>query len=307
MPNTLAHVGVQSLLTRSVLRDADPRWIYLGCIIPDVPWMLQRVVKMAIPGIDPYTLRAYAIAQASLFGCLILCAALVLITRQSGKIYLILGLNAFLHLVLDACQIKWANGVHFLAPFSWEMTNWGFFWPESLLNYVLTGLGLVYILWQWRRNPPQKQRLTPFTARSLIWSSILIVAYFLSPLLFVRGPEAADNHYLDTLRTRENRQEHYVEIDRARYVNTPQGDVLRGWIGEDLRATGLDLNPPATVSVRGTFVTTRELHVSEHHVHLAWFRDGASYLGLALIVISWIMAWMRSPFARPDTSDQPTL
>ena len=69
MPNTLAHLGVQGIATRSVLRDADLKWIYLGCIIPDVSWIIQRLVRYVIPNIDLYDLRLYAIVQASLLFC----------------------------------------------------------------------------------------------------------------------------------------------------------------------------------------------------------------------------------------------
>ena len=50
--------------------------------------------------------------------------------------------NAALHLVLDALQTKWGSGVHFFAPVSWTSTNWGLFWPESIVTYGLTTLGV---------------------------------------------------------------------------------------------------------------------------------------------------------------------
>ena len=75
MPNTLAHVGAQGMATHEVPRDADHRWMYLGCVIPDLPWILQRILLVAVPGIDPYALRAYLVVQASFFGYLLACAA----------------------------------------------------------------------------------------------------------------------------------------------------------------------------------------------------------------------------------------
>ena len=71
MPNTLAHIGLQGLATRKLLRDADLKWIYLSCIIPDVPWIIQRLVRYVIPNIDLYDLRLYAIVQASFLFCLL--------------------------------------------------------------------------------------------------------------------------------------------------------------------------------------------------------------------------------------------
>ena len=63
------------MATHEVLRDADPRWMYLGCVIPDLPRFLQRILLVAVPGIDPYALRAYLVVQASFFGYLLACAA----------------------------------------------------------------------------------------------------------------------------------------------------------------------------------------------------------------------------------------
>lgn len=127
MPNTLAHVGAQGMATHEVLRDADPRWMYLGCVIPDLPWILQRILLVAVPGVDPYAPQAYLVVQASLFGGLLVCTAAALLTDRFWQTCVILGGNAALHLVLDALQTKWGSGVHFFAPVSWTSTNWGLF------------------------------------------------------------------------------------------------------------------------------------------------------------------------------------
>jgi hypothetical protein len=60
-------VGLQALATWAVAPATDLKWIYLGCVVPDLPWMLQRIGQwllqaLAPPGagaplIDPYTLQ----------------------------------------------------------------------------------------------------------------------------------------------------------------------------------------------------------------------------------------------------------
>ena len=55
MPNTLAHLCVQGIATRSLIKDADLKWIYTGCVIPDVPWILQRVIRSAFVNVTPMT------------------------------------------------------------------------------------------------------------------------------------------------------------------------------------------------------------------------------------------------------------
>lgn len=298
MPNILAHAGVQGILTRTGFRDADPKWIYLGCVIPDVPWILQRVVRMAVPSIDLYSLRAYVIVQASLLSCLLLCGAVALLARRFWEMGALLGLNALLHLLLDACKIKWASGVHLLAPFSWKLASWGFFWPESLISYGLTGGGLLYVIGYWRLSLKKGLGFGQLSASRVVGSVVLIGVYFVLPFLLLPGPEAADNHYIKTLGMSQNRTGHYVECDRAHYFSTPEGKSLECWNLEPMSVEGLTLHPPATVSVRGVFIAENKVHVLDSHVHHDWFRDNASYLGLALIAILWIGALAKQWFGR---------
>jgi len=51
MPNTLAHIAIQAPLTRLGMKEAPLQWIAVGCIIPDIPWIVQRIFTY-LPGID---------------------------------------------------------------------------------------------------------------------------------------------------------------------------------------------------------------------------------------------------------------
>lgn len=293
MPNTLAHVGGQGAVTRLIVRNADPKWIYLGCVIPDVPWILQRIIWFVVPDIDPHILRSYLIVQASLFSCLVLSVAIALLSRQFGKTNLILGLNAFLHLLLDALQTKWASGVHFLAPFSWRMSNWDLFWPESWVTYVLTGFGLVFMVW-YRKESLQKGFLVQRNVKRIVGACILLATYFVLPLLFLQEPVEANNHYIETYSVSEDREGRYVEFDRARYLSTLEGDSLANWDSGQLAVEGIELQSAATVSVRGVYTDDNEVRAIEHHIHSDWFRDGASYLGLGLVFAVWVVALVKN-------------
>ena len=57
MPNTLAHMGVARLTSLALFRDADAKWIYIGCVIPDIPWIIQRLVASILPGTNLLDLR----------------------------------------------------------------------------------------------------------------------------------------------------------------------------------------------------------------------------------------------------------
>lgn len=115
MPNTLAHIGIQGIATRSIIKDADYKWILIGCIIPDVPWILQRIVSVVF-NVDLYALRLYATVQSSFFFCIILSLVLATFSKQYWRVFIILSTNSFFHLILDSLQTKWANGVHLFAP-----------------------------------------------------------------------------------------------------------------------------------------------------------------------------------------------
>lgn len=300
MPNTLAHLGVQGLTTRFLLKDADYKWIYLGCIIPDLPWILQRVVKSAYPGIDPYDLRLYVVIQSSFCFCLLLSLAFAALSVNYWKTFSIICFNSFLHLLLDACQTKWANGVHFLAPFNWHLTNFGFFWPESLPTYILTIFGIGYIVWNWRRATAIPINITWRPAIRLSVFLALIVAFFTFPLLLIDGPYGADNHFVKTLRTHQERPGRHIELDRNFYIFHPSGNTIRTFTGEELSVDGMRLDYSATVSVKGSFVTKDQIHVSQYHVHSNWFRNFSSYLGLFLVSILFSYALVRQVFMKSD-------
>lgn len=286
MPNTLAHLGVQALTTRALVRGADLRWIAAGAVIPDVPWIVQRVVRTVAPAIDPFEVRLYAIAQASLAVSLLLCGALAILAARPRRAFGLLSLNAVLHLLLDAAQTKWANGVHLWAPASWELWNLGWFWPESLPTYVLTAGGLVIVAagwWRgWSTGPALRWRRT-----GVLPALLLGLSYLTVPLAFRGAVERADNHHVATLR-REHRAGLDVEFDRSRYLAGDGGGRLVTLSGERLVVRPRLLPRDATVSVRGTFADDSTLAVREFHDHSGWPRDGLTYLGLAIIVLVWI-------------------
>jgi membrane-bound metal-dependent hydrolase YbcI (DUF457 family) len=287
MPNTLAHLGAQALVSRRIIPEAEHKWIYLGCLIPDLPWIAQRSLRVLVPSIDLYDLRLYAIAQSSLAVSLLLAGAFAAISRAPRRILAILALNSTLHLLLDALQTKWGSGVHLFAPFSWRLWNLGLFWPESVPTYALTGLGLVYVLWTARRPSP---RATGFAFRSaprIALAGSLLILYLVLPLALAPAVERSDSHFVQTLRNGEARAGREVEFDRDLYTYHEQRAVLRTFAGERLKVRGSDLQQTARVSVRAVFVDANTVRLYELHLHRVLIRDLASFLGLALVASVW--------------------
>ena len=146
MPNTLAHLGVQALVGRAVLPSIPMGWVWLGCILPDMPWIGQRAVQMLATDVSAFDLRLWAIGQSSLFFCLVGAAGFACLSRRLVPVCGTLALGCFLHLLMDAIQTKWGNGVILAAPWNWSMVNAGLYWPEDWPTLALTALGGVGVL-----------------------------------------------------------------------------------------------------------------------------------------------------------------
>ncbi|MEE8105570.1 MAG: hypothetical protein V3T86_08565 [Planctomycetota bacterium] len=297
MPNALAHFGVQGLVSRGLWREGDARWIYLGCILPDVAWVLHRITRATLAGsVDLLDLRLYAMIQASLLFSVVLAAACAALTSQARRVFILLLFNCTLHLLLDACQTKWGNGVHLFAPYSWELTNFGFFWPDSWPTYVLTIGGLAIIAWEFRRPRGLLVPMRP-TGKRLAASALLVALYLVAPVYFFEPAELSDSHSIRTLRRTAHRMPRSVAFDRNEYVHTDQGTFLRAWNGEVLQlhfdlyeSTALpDHN--AEVSLWGWFWGTSSVKVHGLHVHTGPSRDWPTYVGFLLLLVIWVRSF----------------
>lgn len=289
MPNTLVHLGIQSVSTKALFREADFKWIAVGCIIPDVPWIIQRIILAAQIGINPLDLRQYVIVQASLFSCLILCGVIALLTAAPARIFLILAGNSILHLLLDAVQIKWANGVHFFAPFRWQSTGFGLVWPEHGITYAFTAAGFAALVYfgarEWKNNIVLTLERSKYAA-----AAVLLAVYIVLPVWLRFGPDQADNHYVTTLRNVEARPGQYLELDRSLYRSSD--NTVEIFSGERIRVTGDSPPKDAVLSVQGRFTDPNTIHISAFHVHRP-VRDVSSQMALAGILLIWLMALVK--------------
>ncbi len=288
MPNTLAHFGIQALGSRLIFRHASCKWIALGCILPDIPWVCQRFLSPLLPDELLLGLRLYTMIQASLCFSLVLAAALTLLLGRGTGAFLVLAGNVLAHLFLDALQIKWANGVHFLAPLSWNLSGFGLFWPESWPTYLLTSLGLLafvaclVIRKTYRTSVPHAVR----SPGRLGFAMLLLLVYLALPLVLLAGPLQQNCHYTGTLREREKRPGRYIEIDRGIFSPQPAGSI-RIFTGERLKLQGRLPAEATILSLQGAFTSQDTIQVSRYHVH-SRLRDLASLAGLAATFILWL-------------------
>jgi hypothetical protein len=296
MPNTLAHMGAQALVTRGLIARADLGWIWLGCLLPDLPWILQRVVRALPLPVPPIDLRLYATVQSSLLFSLAAAAGFALLARRPARVFVILALGCLLHLLLDATETKWANGVLLFAPLDWHLLNFGFYWPEDWPIRALSILGLGYFAWALVRVGPSALDLHRPPVRRGLAALALFAAYALGPLPLMPAAEAADLHFAGTLRDVAARAGREVEFDRARIRHGEDGLArLSVWTGETLDLAGLPVPASAgTVSVRGRFLGPGLVEVAELHLHRGPRRDMLTVLGLLLMLAWWASGVTRS-------------
>lgn len=276
LPNTLCHIGIQVPLSGLVLRKSQLVLVLIACIIPDLPWIaLKCLIPLEI--FDPYDLRLYCTAQASLFFCLFCSAALACCTAESGKVFMILGSNCLAHLILDSLEIKWGNGVNFIAPYSWTMQHLDRAWPEHPVILGLTLVGLAVLIGNWKSSIRCGSPLCKPGRAKAAGGLLLLACYVLGPILFLPQLEAADTYSIHTLRLKEERPGKPIAFDRAHYFAESQ--TLRTFTGEHIAVVGSQPQTSGRVSFRGHFLTPTSFSSITHHYHRD-YRDIATFVGL---------------------------
>lgn len=283
MPNTLAHIGLQIPLTRLGIQKAPLQWIMMGCIIPDIPWIVQRIFTF-LPFVAPLNLRLYSVTQASLAYCLVLSLALAMLTSRSRQIFLILAGNSLFHLLLDATQNKWGNGANLMVPFSWKTTNFNLFWPEHLSSYIFAGLGFLLFFFLWPKAINNDLLLRKPGKTKVVCAISCLIFYFATPILMTNSAYNANIHYSKTLNDKHMRTGKQLEIDRARYNTTTQR--LECYMDKNLTITNLPTMESGVISIRGRFLDEKTIKLQDYHIHKT-FRDSASYAGLLLTLLLW--------------------
>ena len=303
MPDTLAHFGTQILISKAIIREADCKWIGLGCLLPDLPWIAQRAVQ-PFGVADPVTVRLYAVIQSSLLFSLLLAAAVSLQAEHSRRVFLLLALNCLLHLLLDPLEIKWGNGTMLFAPFSWQLTQFALFWPEDLPSLLLAAAGLFMFpiaVWQDRKRAI---RFISDWRRQLAGAAFLLWYLLLPPALF-SGPLRADSHYAATMRSRQ-RTGKLLELERRPFKSADQ--TLLAYSGETLHLSGSNLpEQDGLLSLQGRFVAQQSISVSAWHLH-SGRRDLRSQIGIFLLLAAWSVALRakRITICRPSVPVIPT-
>jgi hypothetical protein len=285
MPNTLAHIGVQGITTKSIFKFADLKWIYVGCIIPDFPWIIQKILR-ATKLFNLFDVGDYSTVLATFFFCIILSAAISLFSINYKRVFLILVFSSLFHLLLDPLQIKWGNGVHLFAPFSWNLLSFNLFWPESLPTYIMTSFGLIYFVFTYKKAKNEYSDLILPGMKKILLSVFLLIIYFTVPVFMLNLPEQNNNHFVETLRNYSSRTGKFIELDRVDYITHADDTFIRTFTNEEIKTSNLTFKNKGLISIKGKFLSPAEIYVEEYHIN-SKFRDDASILGISLTAILW--------------------
>jgi hypothetical protein len=298
MPSTLIHLGVQGFACRTLVRDIDLRFVYLACVIPDVPWILQRVIHALPLPIDHGELMLRSGAQSSLFFSLILCAAIAILCRRSASVFAILASGALLHLLLDITQIKWGRGAIFLAPLDWRTVSLDWLWPDNPLFHALAFLSLGFVLITWR-TLDHSRVIRPAAPLRSIFCAAALIFYLLAPGLFSSQLLAQDVYFAKTLSDHQARAGSFIAFDRAKIVSAnDEVTLVELFTGEVVGVQGMPPGAGKRVSVEGHFRDSSTIIAAQHHFHDPMSRVTGSLIGLLLVCVIWgqsIWRWWREP------------
>ena len=189
--------------------------------------------------------------------------------------------------MLDPLQIKWANGVHLFAPFSWHLLSFNLFWPESIPTYIITAFGLIYFLFTYKKAISEYSDLIFPDLKKLLLSLSLLLIYFIIPLFMLNLPEEHNNHFVKTLRNYSTRSGQYIELDRANYIPEAGGNIIKTFADEKIKAANLNIKNKNLISIKGKFISRDEIYIEDYHINTK-FRDDASLIGISLTSILWL-------------------
>jgi hypothetical protein len=258
--------------------------LLLGATWPDLPWVLLRGLHMVVPISSSLTPSYYVQPFATPLMCLWAGVIFACCVRRPRRQAVAFVAAAWLHLLLDACQTRFGNGVAFLYPLSGKLYDFEVFWEESPVGLAMLALSVGFVAvvakqgvasMTWKRPPA-------------MWVAVLLVGYFAMPVVtwsLMRGDDTFGMAFVSDPTSFEGRT---VGFDRNLLAGT-NPPILRTWYGRDLRLVGVPAEAQAgdIVSVRGRY-TDGEIAVEAFHVHLRHLHDVPSMVALAVfVVILW--------------------
>jgi len=303
MPNTLTHIGLQTIICRKFVKPDELRWVVLGAFLPDLPWIIRKVLGGIGEIFDPYILRLYAITQSSLIFCVILSLSVTLVSNKPYRYFFITSVSCLIHLLLDSIELKYSAGVFLFVPYSWVSIELGVLSTSGVISISFTIVGFIVALFLLFSVVTQSNRIftincviSPFTFNSprILITFVLLLFYLSMPLLLVEKAKSANVGSIATLINVKERAGKTVWLDRERLIvgDDAKKDVaVRTFAREDIRVQNLEVfkeDNNRRISGVAEFISEDLLEFREVQIYRGYWRDLASYLGLLIFILFWV-------------------
>ncbi len=298
MPNTLAHIGAQLPATQWIFRKADPRWAALGLLIPDLPWIFQRIIHIVAQDAPVIDVRAYVVVMSTPIFCLILSGAIALLFKGSRWVFFFLSINCIAHELLDAIQEKGGVGVPFFGPVHWQSYSWPVFPMDGWISTLLTVLGAITLIWVivGKLKFPGIAFQENLTKARLWISTVLLMVYTIGPWFFMQAAIDGNVHDLKVWSGTIPRTGMQIHFDRANFHPGKEGlagGITDNFNSEPIRIEGIESDVPVLISTIATFKNETTLVAGDYVVHPKGKRFWYTIAGLIGVGTLWIYPLIR--------------
>jgi hypothetical protein len=229
-----------------------------------------------------------------------LAAAIALTTVGRRRSFLALTLGIVIHYVLDLSQVRYGGGVYLFYPASFQSPSLDLYWPESVTNLVLLGLGVIGVGVALVRPGPRIR----WTRRNLGLALAALVLALTLPLTTGRAFVAANGNNIDFYRRPSAYEGRTVALAKNEVVAARRAEAgyeitlrkgerrVRVRAGAFERWGRVGEEPPAVgkrISVRGPYRDGALIAEGPVHIHFRPLRTWTSLAALVLLAIVLIL------------------
>ncbi len=279
MPDLLTHFGATYLLFRP-LPWIDLRLLFLGALLPDLPWILNRALGK-LTALDPISLFAYVIPFSTPLVVLLVAACVALFHQRPLTCFWILGTAGLLNIGLDFLQTRPADAPLLLYPFSFRQYSLQWFSSGDIISYLAVGGSLVCIAFALRYSTQP----TPFRLKNLGIVVPLMFGICLLPLFTVEDLIAQNVYALGFASQPEKWEGKLVSLEdpvvEPNVVEVSPSHGLRVQVMGDVQ-----LQPGDGVTLRG-YYRDGKIYPEMIHRHRRGLRNLFSYTALLIFVAVW--------------------
>lgn len=283
MPNTLAHLAIQIPAGRA-LGQQTLILVCMGLMIPDLPWILQRVLLYVDGSFSALHIRSYCLALSTPALCLLLSWGISLLFRNPVRTLTVLFSQCLLHFFLDGLEQKGGIGILWFAPLNWASFSFEILSMDGVFVRGLSILGIVLGLILIFRRSNQNKDLFRLNRVRMIGSSALLMIYLLVPLALMDTIIEKDVHHFRSWAMPSTREDNSISFDRAvlvpgcpTYIKndlTPEPVVLKGFKSEE----------PGLIIGRGMFASENELILKDYTIIDRNERSVATFVGIVMVM-----------------------